>query len=72
MLGDVSISSGSKSLDTGKVLLADGADGSGSSLLDVLGNQFTTGGSDSSDLVGSGVPRAGSSVSDSGCHLFNC
>jgi len=72
VLGDVSVSSGSEGLDTGEVLLADGANGSGSSLLDVLGNQSTTGSSDSSDLVGSGVPRAGSSVSDSGCHLFNC
>ena len=72
MLGDQSISSGSEGSDTGEVLLADGADGSGSLLLDVLGNQSTSGSSDSSDLVGSGVPGSGSSVSDSWCHLFNC
>jgi len=36
VLGDKSISSGSKSGDTGKVLLADGADGSLGSLINVL------------------------------------
>ena len=68
VLGDKSISSGSKSGDTGEGLLADGANGSLSSLIDVLSNQFTTRGSDGSDLVGSGVPSGGSSVGDSRGH----
>jgi len=38
VLSDKSISSGSKSGDTGKVLLADGADGSLGSLINVLSN----------------------------------
>jgi len=41
VLRDVSVSSGSEGLDSGKELLADGAGDSGSSLLDVLGNQFS-------------------------------
>jgi len=42
VLGDQSVSSGSEGLDTSEELLADGADGSGSLLLDVLGNQSTS------------------------------
>ena len=68
VLGDKSISSWSEGWDSGKWLLADGTEDSGSSLLNVLGNQISTWGSNGSDLVGSGVPGSGSSVGDSRGH----
>ena len=71
VLRDQSISSRSEGWDTSEVLFADRANGALCSLLDVLSNQFTSWGSDGSNLVGSSVVTSSSSVGDSWCHLFN-